>query len=126
VSLYPCQPCGHRVPGALQSYRVTLLLDNAAYTRRVRVCQAHLDEALENTFGKWRGLEDVEGDPTDSLCSACGRREPSSDRVVVGFAWLYPHGDHPIELMTYMCEPCAAHMVADLGLERQEMRRTAP
>lgn len=91
----------------------------------MRVCEDHLQAALSSWAASWVPLADVDGNADDRVCSACGLDWPRGGLVVAGFAWFYPKGQEPLELMNYTCEPCAAKLVSDLGLERQKMRSTA-
>jgi len=119
VSLYPCEDCKRRVPGALESARVTILSGSAKYSRRMRLCAQHVSNLVTNGLLGWEAVGD-EGPLSDStVCCASGHDESRPDGPCSGFAWVYRRGEPPLELYTPLCEAHALELISARGLREE-------
>lgn len=95
MSLFPCEVHKRRVPGSLESYRITTLLGPDSYTRRVRVCAQHRTAAVDEATAQLvRVTDDFTGE-INVLCSACGHSVDGADDLAAVFVWSYPKGQEP-------------------------------
>jgi len=122
VSYYPCERCKARVPGALCSLRFTLLLDQDSYSRRMRLCDAHYLEAVQESTRQWEILGSDQADPANGMCVSCGEAVSDFGSPVAGFGWLYPRGLDPVNLATQFCHPCGIAFINLRGLTKQSPR----
>lgn len=119
MSLYPCEDCQHRVPGALESARLTVLSGNAKYSRRMRLCAQHLSQVLATNCGGWEPIGD-EGPLSDSsLCGASEHGVSRPDGPCSGFAWAYRRGEPPLELYASLCEAHALELINARALREE-------
>jgi hypothetical protein len=119
VSLYPCEDCKRRVPGALESARVTVLSGSAKYSRRMRLCAQHLNGLLENGLLGWEAIGD-EGPVSDSsVCRSPGHTAAGEDGPCSGFAWAYRRGEAPLELYAPLCEAHALELINARALREE-------
>lgn len=119
MSLYPCEMCKRRVPGALESARITVLSGNAKYSRRMRLCVDHLTSVLQQELGQWDAVGD-EGPVSDgTLCRASGHDGSQPDGPCAGFAWVYRRGEPPLELYTPLCEAHALELISARALREE-------
>jgi hypothetical protein len=122
VSLYPCELCRQRVPGALESIRVTVLYDNANYSRRMRLCASHIDQVLEASLRGFTELEFGSTPAPDHLCDTCHADLDSAGPSGTAFAWVYRKGSDPRELIAGLCGVHVVKTIKDLELQEQAMR----
>ena len=119
MSLYPCELHKARVPGALDSIRITLLYDGDSYSRRLRLCSSHLDEVVSDAAKQWHSLGSDDDYAPNSVCSACGRDISGASARATGFAWVYKRNADPLELIGDLCGPDAGDLISKLKLEIQ-------
>ncbi len=119
MSLYPCDVCKRRVPGALESARVTVLSGSAKYSRRMRLCAQHLTGLLEHELFEWEAVGD-EGPVSDEMvCRSSGHASDKPDGSCSGFAWAYRRGQPPLELYSPLCEAHALELINARALREE-------
>lgn len=121
MSLYPCEFCKARVPGALESVRLTALSDNAPYSRRMRLCPAHLNELVQVELGKWDVVGAELSNSADVLCAACGGGLENGSRGYAVFAWIWRRGADAEERYATYCYGDGERLINNYGLNQQPL-----
>lgn len=122
VSLYPCERHGRRMPQALESVRVSTLSGGSGYTRRMRLCAAHVDELLTERQSQWELVSDDGLEDHPRMCAACGSPAEASANVVSCFVHVYRKKQEPSQYFAQYCEVDALALIAAYGLLPQESR----
>lgn len=117
MSIFPCDAHGRRVPGALQSYRVTLLSRSDRYTRRMRLCSEHFLAAISDLDKFVESIGDVDVPIEPVVCRPCGRKFVDGVHPFSAFAWAWPRKSDPIEFYGALCLDCGRQLIKDLDLE---------
>jgi len=124
VSIYPCDLCHRRVPGSLESTRVTVLKGNHPFTRRLRLCPSHLSSLLEQELRYMVELERFGLRTGHPVCDACGSPCDQGSDQVSAFSWIYRRGVDPQELGAELCSSCGASLIDQLNLQEEQYRAT--
>lgn len=111
--------CKRRVPGALESARITVLSGNAKYSRRMRLCAQHLVQVLNSDLSQWETIGDEGPVSDEALCGAPGHDRPGPDGPCSGFAWAYRRGEPPLELYSPLCEAHALELINARALREE-------
>ena len=119
MSLYPCDVCKRRVPGALESARITVLSGPAKYSRRLRLCAEHLRGLLVNELLGWEAIGDEGPLSDETVCVSPDHIGPRVEGPCSGFAWAYRRGEPPLELYSPLCEAHALELINARALREE-------
>lgn len=117
MSIFPCDVHERRVPGALESYRVTVMSGSDRYTRRVRLCHDHFMGALSDLEQFMARISDDSDELVEDVCKSCGSKSIRTGSTVAAFGWAYPRNTEPITLYGTLCGSCGAALVAQQKLD---------
>jgi hypothetical protein len=126
VSVYPCELHGGRIRGALEAIRVTLLVGQRRYTRRLRVCPADLTELLHTHEAEWEMVSDEGLGPMASVCQSPECADAQRDPVSSAFVYVWRRGSPQSEYYGQYCQRHADKLIADFGLVEEPDGRSDP
>ena len=121
MSIFPCEDHGRRVPGALESLRLTVLDGEDRYSRRMRLCPEHLEERVAILAEAVPSLADGQYEDREVLCPSC---QQPLDRAAASCAvFLYVNRRHAEtdERYARFCLRCGSTLVHNWALQIQQL-----
>ena len=119
MSIYPCEVHKRRVPGSLESVRLTVLRGSDRHTRRMRLCAEHLNELESELDWRWESISNIDDGEADPVCRSCRKLNRTNIGDGALFGWLYRRGLDPKEVYGSICEACSIAVINAYSLTQE-------
>lgn len=117
MSLVPCDRHGTTVVGRVVGTYPTVVFDGARYSRRLRLCDACLEQLLDAHVSDWDDVSVAQHGRIDGHCYKCDTNGLSPKDLQTFWFTAYVKGKYRRDYRAWYCRSCAQTMIDTLELE---------